>query len=152
GTSKLLVACCLFIPGEFLSQIKRVSWPVFSEFGVSFCRMTLPPTEIGQLLPRQGTLSQGPYSVFHPFSELPAELRRKIWLEYLRDATPQIYRFTLRFPRRGGPWIVVRPPANPKDDAFLQPSSTDLCPNDGRNFALQPLIASTAASRTASAT
>jgi hypothetical protein len=39
-------------------------------------------------------------AVFHLFSELPAGLRNKVWTHYLADATPQMYRFILRYPRR----------------------------------------------------
>jgi hypothetical protein len=44
--------------------------------------------------------STHPHAIFHPFARLPPELRYKIWIHYLEDATPQMYMFTLRFPER----------------------------------------------------
>lgn len=48
--------------------------------------------------------SQSPHEMllnaFQPFARLPFELRLKIWKHYLDDQTPQLYRFSLRYPYR----------------------------------------------------
>ncbi|PVH75624.1 hypothetical protein DL98DRAFT_593019 [Cadophora sp. DSE1049] len=68
---------------------------------------------------------QGPvedlYDTFHPYTRLAPELRLKIWRYYLEEETPQMYRFTLRYPLRQGMrgsrlWDV-----HPDDRVYIQP-------------------------------
>ena len=69
--------------------------------------------------PATDIISENSRAVFPLFPRLPPELRRKIWMYYLTDATPQMYRFTLRYPHRlsYNPW---RNHLCPGDQVFLR--------------------------------
>lgn len=93
---------------------------------------------------------------FHPFPALPYELRTKIWMEHLKEATPLVYRFSMRYSRRscvksGLVWHseIYHYAAKPEDRVILKPTAYDDIRSD---FLRQNLILSTSASRAALAT
>lgn len=61
------------------------------------------------------------HGAFYLFPKLPPELQLKIWSHYLEDATPQMYRFTLRYPRRPSHQKYEVEMIQPIDQLFLQP-------------------------------
>lgn len=100
---------------------------------------TLPPAAVVSEYPNKNH-----YDVFHPFPRLPSELRLKIWTHYLDDATPQMYRFTLHYPRRLARWDAALNFLEAGDQLFLQPIkciSEDSGPAE--KCSLQPLREST---------
>lgn len=97
--------------------------------------------------------------VFHPFLKLPYELRAKIWMDHLKEATPLVYRLKIQYSLRSrvrsdviyGHNIyhnIHHYIAKPKDTVILKPIAFD---GYGKEQ-LPNLIRSTSASRTALAT
>ncbi|KIN03391.1 hypothetical protein OIDMADRAFT_143054 [Oidiodendron maius Zn] len=93
--------------------------------------------------------------VFYPFLELPYELRAKIWMEHLKEATPLLYRFEIQYSLRSRvrsdiiyDHNIYHYVAKPKDTVILKPIAFDGYDEEQ----LPNLIRSTLSSRTALAT
>lgn len=78
------------------------------------------PSTVPQIVNNERCLND-----FRSFFRLPSELRLKIWAHFLEDATPHMYRFELRYPKRRSDEFWRRWPLafHSSDQVILQPTT-----------------------------